>query len=150
MNLVGHSMGNMDIIFMLLYYGQNKNFPKVNRQVDIAGHFNGIRGMQSTAYAHVNKAGRPSKMDSDYKQLMRLRQTYPKTASVMNIYGDLQDGTHSDKDVTIYSAKSLKYLVSPRAKHYEEHLIIGAGAQHSRLHENPEVDELLIKFLWGK
>ncbi|WP_290065552.1 alpha/beta hydrolase [Lactobacillus intestinalis] len=150
MNLVGHSMGNMDIIFMLLYYGQNKNFPKVNRQVDIAGHFNGIRGMQSTAYAHVNKAGRPSKMDSDYKQLMRLRQTYPKTASVMNIYGDLQDGTHSDKDVTIYSAKSLKYLVSPRAKHYEEHLIIGPGAQHSRLHENPEVDELLIKFLWGK
>lgn len=58
-------------------------------------------------------------MDSDYKQLMKLRQTYPKTASVMNIHGDLQDGTHSDKDVTIHSAKSLKYLVFPRAKHYQ-------------------------------
>nr|WP_277955593.1 alpha/beta hydrolase [Lactobacillus intestinalis] len=32
----------------------------------------------------------------------------------------------------------------------EEHLITGVGAQHSRLHENPEVDKLLIKFLWGK
>ncbi|MCT2908022.1 alpha/beta hydrolase, partial [Schleiferilactobacillus harbinensis] len=26
--------------------------------------------------------------------------------------------------------------------------IVGPDAQHSKLHENPEVDRLLIKFLW--
>ncbi|MBN7276336.1 alpha/beta hydrolase [Lactobacillus acetotolerans] len=150
MNLVGHSMGNMDILFMLLYYGQRKKFPQVKRQVDIAGHFNGIRGMQNTAYSHNYKNGKPHQMDSDYKKLTKLRQIYPKGVSVMNIYGDLDNGTHSDDDVTIYSARSLKYLVSPRASHYEEHMITGPNAQHSKLHENLKVDDLLIKFLWGK
>lgn len=149
MNLVGHSMGNMDIMFMLLYYGQRSSFPTVNRQVDIAGHFNGIRGFQPTAYAKVAKNGKPSKMDGDYRQLLKLRKTYPR-ASVMNIYGNLENGTQSDRDVTIYSAKSLKYLVSPRARHYEEHEIKGPNAEHSKLHHNTQVDNLLIRFLWNK
>lgn len=149
MNLVGHSMGNMDIMFMLLNYVQRRSFPTVNKQVDIAGHFNGIRGMSSTSYAHVNKAGKPSKMDSDYRRLLRLRKTYPH-ASVMDIYGNLENGTESDRDVTIYSAKSLKYLVSPRARHFEEHEIKGQNAEHSKLHDNHQVDNLLIRFLWNK
>lgn len=149
MNLVGHSMGNMDIMFMLLYYGHRRGFPRLDHQVDIAGHFNGIRGFQSTAYSHVAGNGKPKRMDSDYRQLLKLRKTYPR-ASVMNIYGDLENGTHSDRDVTIYSAKSLKYLVSPRARHYEEHEIKGPNAEHSKLHHNRQVDKLLLRFLWHK
>lgn len=149
MNLVGHSMGNMDIMFMLLYYGHRRGFPRLDHQVDIAGHFNGIRGFQSTAYSHVAKNGKPRRMDSDYRQLLKLRKTYPR-ASVMNIYGDLENGTHSDRDVTIYSAKSLKYLVSPRARHYEEHEMKGPNAEHSKLHHNTQVDRLLLRFLWHK
>lgn len=150
MNVVGHSMGNMDIMYMLLDYSQQKSFPSLQHQVAIAGHFNGIRGMDKTAYSKVDKNGKPSQMNRFYKELLKMRQIYPKTASVMNIYGDLLDGTHSDKDVTTYSAKTLKYLTADRAKHYEEHLIKGKNAQHSKLHENKQVDRLLVRFLWGK
>lgn len=44
-NVVGHSMGNMSIMFYLLNYGGDKNLPQIQKQVDIAGHFNGILGM---------------------------------------------------------------------------------------------------------
>ena len=35
-----------------------------------------------------------------------------------------------------------------RAKSYREVEIKGKNAQHSKLHENKEVDKLLIDFLW--
>ena len=48
------------------------------------------------------------------------------------------------------SSRSLKYLLVENAKSYQEKKITGQLAQHSQLHENPEVDELLIDFLWKK
>lgn len=150
MNLVGHSMGNTDIMFMLLYFERRKNFPTLIKQVSIAAHFNGIRGYSDTSYSRPDKEGKPSEMDNVYQQLLKLRKIYPKTASVMNIYGNKLDGTDSDGPVTIYSSRTLKYIVSSRAKHYEEHMITGEDAQHSKLNNNREVDQLLIKFLWGK
>lgn len=56
-------------------------------------------------------------MDSAYRELLGLRQTFPKNTAVLNIYGDVGDGSHSDEDVPVNSAKSLKYLVSDRANH---------------------------------
>lgn len=150
MNLAGHSMGNMAIMFLLLNYGNRQSFPTLRHQVDLAGHFNGIRGVQSEAYSSLEKNGRPRKMESNYRTLLKLRKTYPTTSSVMNIYGDLQNGTHSDGDVPVNSARSLKFLVSSRARHYEEHEIFGRKAQHSNLHRNSQVDNLLIRFLWNK
>lgn len=150
MNLVRHSMGNMDIMFLLRNYGKRRNFPILRHQVDLAGHFNGIRGIQPEAYSSLTSNGRPRRMEANYRTLLKLRKTYPKTASVMNIYGDLRNGTRSDGDVPVNSARSLKYLVSSRARHYEEHEIVGKAAQHSRLHRNNQVDNLLIKFIWNK
>ena len=46
------------------------------------------------------------------------------------------------------SAQSYKYLINGRAKSYREVEIKGKNAQHSKLHENKEVDQLLIDFLW--
>ena len=45
MNLVGHSMGNMSIIFLIKNYHNRKSLPKIAKIVDIAGHFNGLSGM---------------------------------------------------------------------------------------------------------
>ncbi|MBA1395294.1 alpha/beta hydrolase, partial [Lactobacillus sp. XV13L] len=41
-NLVGHSMGNMAIVYYLLDNAREGTLPKLRKQVDIAGHFNGI------------------------------------------------------------------------------------------------------------
>lgn len=96
------------------------------------------------------KTGEPSKMDSAYRELLSLRKTFPTKTAVLNIYGDVNDGSHSDEDVPVNSAKSLKYLVAGRAKSYREVEIHGKEAQHSKLHNNPQVNQLLINFLWKK
>ena len=50
--------------------------------------------------------------------------------------------------LSVASAQSYKYLINGRAKSYREVEIKGKNAQHSKLHENKEVDKLLINFLW--
>lgn len=150
-NLVGHSMGNMAINYYIMENAGKKGLPKVNKVVDIAGHFNGILGINDKPNVmKLESNGKPTKMDKSYKQLLKLRKVYPKNTKVLNIYGDKGDGTHSDGDVSNASSKSLKYLVSDRAKSYQEKKITGKMAQHSKLHENKEVDKLLINFLWKK
>lgn len=143
MNLVGHSMGNMAISYMIVDYSAKKNFPTIKKQVDIAGHFNGIVGMDKNS--PIDASGKPKKMNSTYQELTKLRQVYPKGIDVFNIYGDT--GKKSDGSVYNNSSRSLKYLLI-RAKSYKEVKITGKGGQHSRLHENSQVDQALQKFLW--
>ena len=47
MNMVGHSMGNMAINFYMLANAEDKTLPQLQKQVDIAGHFDGIKTMIS-------------------------------------------------------------------------------------------------------
>lgn len=150
-NLVGHSMGNMAINYYIMENAGKKGLPKVNKVVDIAGHFNGILGVDDKPnQMKLNSNGKPTKMDKSYKELLKLRKVYPTNTQVLNIFGDKGDGTHSDGSVSNASSKSLKYLVSERAKSYQEKKITGKMAQHSKLHENKQVDKLLINFLWKK
>lgn len=150
-NLVGHSMGNMAINYYILDNAGKKGMPKVNKVVDIAGHFNGILGVDDKAnQMKLASNGKPEKMNKYYKELLKLRKVYPTNTKVLNIYGDKGDGTHSDGRVSNASSQSLKYLVQDRARSYKEKKITGKMAQHSKLHENKEVDKLLINFLWKK
>lgn len=150
-NVVGHSMGNMAIVYYLLNNATNSKLPQLQKQVDIAGHFNGILGMDDQAnQMKLRTDGQPTKMNANYRQLLKLRRVFPKNVAVLNIYGDLNDGSHSDGRVSNASSKSLRYLVSSRAKSYREQRIVGKNAQHSKLHENPRVDRALTKFLWNK
>lgn len=146
-NVVGHSMGNMAIMYYLRQ--KQANLPKLQKQVDIAGHFNGILGMNDEPNRmKLRSNGQPEKMQPEYQALLPLRQTYPKDQiDVLNIYGDKDDGSHSDGSVSNASSQSLRYLVASRAKSYQEQKITGPGAQHSKLHDNVRVDRLLIRFL---
>ena len=151
MNMVGHSMGNMAIMYYLLANGRNQRLPKLQKQVSLGGHYNGV--LNEGDYPHrvrLAKSGKPSPMDGAYRQLLPLRKTYPKKqVDVLNVYGDLGDGTDSDGRVSNNSSRSLRYLVKPRAKSYRDRQLKGSKAQHSKLHNNKQVDKLLIKFIWG-
>lgn len=149
-NLVGHSMGNMAISYYLLDNADNRRLPKLRKQVAIAGHFAGIIGAGDRPHRlHLAATGRPNHIDNNYRTLMGLRQRYPnKQVKVLNIFGDKNDGTNSDGDVTNASAQSLRYLVQTRALSYQERKIVGPEGQHSRLHESHRVDRILINFLW--
>lgn len=151
MNLVGHSMGNLQIAYYIMNHAHDPQMPTLKHQVAIAGHFNGLTMEPGTKGITVNnQTGEPSKMLPEYKGLLGLRNDYPTTARVLNIYGDLQDGSHSDSQAPVNAAKSYRYLVGYRAKSYQEKQIKGKMVQHSKLHENKQVDRLLVNFLWGK
>ena len=151
MNFVAHSMGNMSILFYLLKHAQNEELPQLQKQVNIANHVNGLEGMDLPANLTIldSKTGEPSAMSDSYQKLLGLREIYPQDqVDVLNIYGDFKN--QSDGSVLNVSSRSLKYLVIDNAKSYQEKRVTGPLAQHSQLHENPEVDRLLIDFLWGK
>ena len=146
-NLVGHSMGNLQIAYYLRNNATNAHMPQLNKQVSIAGHYNGYVGEQGAPNKTVlNRAGKPRQMSTGYRALLNLRKKFPQKAAVLNIYGDM--GSGSDGDVTVNSARSYRYLVSKRARSYQEKEIRGSRAQHSKLHENRQVDRLLVNFLW--
>ena len=151
MNFVAHSMGNMSILFYLLEHAQNEELPKLQKQVNIANHVNGLEGMDLPANLTIldSNTGEPSAMSDSYQKLLGLREIYPQDqVDVLNIYGDFKN--QSDGSVLNVSSRSLKYLLIDNAKSYQEKRVTGPLAQHSQLHENPEVDRLLIDFLWGK
>ena len=151
MNFVAHSMGNMSILFYLLEHAQNEELPQLQKQVNIANHVNGLEGMDLPANLTIldSKTGEPSAMSDSYQKLLGLREIYLQDqVDVLNIYGDFKN--QSDGSVLNVSSRSLKYLVIDNAKSYQEKRVTGPLAQHSQLHENPEVDRLLIDFLWGK
>lgn len=151
MNFVAHSMGNMSILFYLLEHAQNEELPQLQKQVNIANHVNGLEGMDLPANLTIldNHTGQPSAMSDNYQKLLGLREIYPQDqVEILNIYGDFKN--QSDGSVLNVSSRSLKYLVIDNAKSYQEKRVTGPLAQHSQLHENPEVDRLLIDFLWSK
>lgn len=154
-NMVGHSLGNISLIYYMLAYGQDKHLPKLRKQVDIAGHFAGLdfggvpASVKQPAGLKLAADGKPNKMNATYRQMTRLRQTFPKNqVKVLNLYGNI--GGHTDGTVPNVASLALKYLVADRAKSYQEKMYTGKLARHSKLHSNPQVDRTLIKFLWSK
>ncbi|WP_143461942.1 alpha/beta hydrolase [Levilactobacillus enshiensis] len=154
-NMVGHSLGNISLIYYSLVNQHNHKLPKLSKQVDIAGHFAGLnfKGMpasvQQPANLKLDATGKPNHMNATYREMTKLRQVLPKNqVRVLNLYGDI--GGHTDGTVPNVASLSLKYLVAPRAKSYQEIKFTGKLARHSKLHENPQVDRRLIQFLWGK
>ena len=150
MKMVGHSMGNMSILYYLLEYGSEENLPKLIKQVNLANHVAGIENWNLPSNLTLDPTtGQPSAMNEQYQKLTGLREVYPdKQIDVLNIYGDI--GGNTDGSVLNVSSKALKYLLINHVKSYKEVKISGHGGQHSRLHENSEVDQLLIDFLWRK
>lgn len=149
-NMVGHSMGNLAIwntINESLIAHQDLQVQKV---VSIANHVNGIIGFNAPQDSGIDKiSGEPNQASATFTALLPLRENLPKDQlDVLNIYGDYKNAT--DGRVSNNSSKALKYLVQSRTKSYQEVKVKGALAQHSQLHENPEVDQALISFLWGK
>lgn len=154
-NMVGHSLGNISIIYYMLQNGNKKNMPQIQKQVDIAGHFAGLdfdgipSSIKQPKGMKLNSNGKPNRMNSTYKQMTEVRSIYAKKhVKVLNIIGDIGNG--SDGRVDNKSSLSLQYLVRGGNSTYRILKINGKNAQHSKLHENVQVDKALIKFLWNK
>ncbi|MGR8825975.1 alpha/beta hydrolase [Leuconostoc mesenteroides] len=155
MNMVGHSVGNISIVYYMLQNEHKKNMPILKKSVNIAGHFAGLKfnripkSIQEPDNLSLNKAGEPNKMNDSYQQMAKLRTTYPKNQlTILNIIGDIGDKT--DGTVSNNSSLSLRYIIGNRAKSYQVKKFIGKNARHSKLHENKKVAKSLVRFLWYK
>ncbi len=149
MNIEAHSMGNMAVMYYLLANGQDKQLPQLEKQVALAGTFDGAMGWNEPANLTVNhRTGKPTAENDAFKKLLPLRSTYPRQVRVLNIYGDLGNG--NDSQVSNNSCRTLRYLVNGRSKSYREVKVTGANAKHELLHHNPQVNRLLIQFFWAK
>ncbi|WP_436854799.1 alpha/beta hydrolase [Staphylococcus caeli] len=149
-NFVAHSMGNQSFSYYMLKYGSDSHLPQLNKQVSLAGNYNGevsINGLDLDIT--LDSEGKPNQMLKEYRGLLDMKTHYPNTAQVLNIYGDLKDGTYSDGRVTNVSSRALEYLLGGNIESYETYKVTGPKAEHSELHDNPVVINKINSFLWG-
>ncbi|MCK8627957.1 alpha/beta hydrolase [Fructobacillus cardui] len=148
-NLIGHSMGNLAIAFYLKnHVQQSDQLPVVKRQIAIAGPFNFLKDSPRPK-SNLNLADPASQSETDFKKvaLAGLEQYYENNQTkVLNIYGNSMGKEESDSTVTNNASKSLKYFVRQPST-YQEKLFTGKNAQHSKLHENQDVNKVLKQFL---
>ena len=63
-------MGNMTLSQYMLTYGNDKSLPKLDKQVNIAGPFNGVLNMNEKNEISVDSNGKPSRMNPPYQNFV--------------------------------------------------------------------------------
>lgn len=146
-NLVGHSMG----AYAAIACAMTKSPVTIDHLVAIAGPYNGIMHWDDRPHeVTLNALGKPSQIRPEYQRLLNHRRNF-QAGSVLNIYGDVNDGSASDTVVTVASARSLRYVLREYHGPYAEKAVVGSHAQHSLLHiNNPVVNHAVAAFLWGQ
>lgn len=150
-NLVGHSMGGVSGLRYLLSYGNEEDVPKVAKFVAIAAPFNGFPGYDSAGgYDQPTDdllANGPTETTERYQDYANLIGGLDKTMPVLLIAGQQSETDRSDGTVPVVSALAVDHLLATNGNPVQ-HQIITKRAQHSQLHENTQVDGLVIDFLW--
>ncbi|MBM6613698.1 alpha/beta hydrolase [Desemzia sp. RIT804] len=147
-NLVGHSMGGVSSFRHLITYGNDDSLPMVNKFIAIGAPFNNfVSGNEEQTIDALIQNG-PIVLSERYSDYAASIQYYPKTTKMLNIVGDLEDGSEGDGTVPIRSSLAIGYLMQTNEFEYQDEIIAGSQAHHSQLHENTQVDELVANFLW--
>lgn len=166
LNFVGHSMGAYAVIYYNLLNGNNSKLPRANKIMVLSGPYDGIidnhkRNQPITGpltrywddYPNQNRLlanGKPQIIHPEYEQLLKLKNRMPSQTQVLNVYGNLENGSHSDGVVSNVSDLSLGFLIKDRVQSYKTAELRGPKAQHSQQHiDNLRVDHLLTEFMWG-
>lgn len=150
-NIVAHSMGNSTLATYLLKYHNDQTLPTLNKYVAITSISNSFKGGNSgntkAAESPLQSNGEPTIPSQTFHTFKTLHTIFPQSAQVLNIFGNLDDGSNSDGRVPINSAQSLKYLTT-HAKSYQQLEFHGKSAQHSSLKRNSAVEKATMKFLF--
>lgn len=150
LNLVGHSMGGVSSFRYLVTYGEEDSLPAVNKFVAIGAPFNDfVTGNEEQSLDTLIQDG-PLVISQRYSDFTASIQQYPQKTPLLNIAGDVQDGSDGDGTVPMRSVLSIGHLMQTNGIEYHEEIITGSQAYHSQLHENTQVDELIANFLWDR
>ncbi|WP_461225855.1 alpha/beta hydrolase [Lacticaseibacillus suihuaensis] len=149
-NIVAHSLGNAAVLFYELHYGQDRSLPQLQKYAAIAGNFDGIPGRHRGQHPnHLLPDGRPHWIAPPYQDAINLRHVFPKDqVDILNLYGNLEDGSHSDGKILNASSRSLRFLLGKQARSYREKEFLGWDARHGLLRLNHRVAKTVNRFLW--
>lgn len=150
-NLVSHSMGGVSSLRYLLEYAGNKT-PVVDRFVAIAAPFNDLEIAEDTedVFAYELTEDGPSGETPIYQYFDHSMNRLPANIRVLDVAGDLEDGTESDGSVSTHSAFALRWLFQKHAKSYQELTVKGKSGGHSAITKSSQLEEKLIQFIWKK
>lgn len=150
-NLVSHSMGGVSSLRYLLEYAGGQT-PITERFVTIAAPFNDLEIAEDTeeifAYELTEKG--PSGETPIYQYFDQAMGKLPKELRVLDVAGDLKDGTESDGSVSTHSAFALRLLFQKHAKSYQEFTVTGKSGGHSAITKSTELEKKIIDFIWKK
>ncbi|WP_429949027.1 alpha/beta fold hydrolase [Enterococcus sp. AZ101] len=147
-NLVGHSMGGASTLRYLTTFGEDNNLPKINKFVGIAAPFNDFVELSNGETLDDVLQNGPAIQSERYSDYVNGIDKVSKGMKVMIVAGDVEDGSLSDEAVPVADAVSVVALFQTHGNEVQEKIFYGKAAQHSKLHENTEVDQLVADFLW--
>ncbi|MDT2771002.1 alpha/beta hydrolase [Enterococcus pseudoavium] len=150
-NLVSHSMGGVSALRYLLEYAGDKT-PLTERFVTIAAPFNDLEIAEDTEdiFAYELTENGPNGETPIYQYFDRAMNKLPANLRVLDVAGDLEDGTESDGVVSIHSAFALRLLFQKHAKSYREVTVKGNSGGHSAITKSDQLEAELVRFIWQK
>lgn len=148
-NAVGHSIAATAIVQNAMAHSADHQFPQLNKLVMIAGPFNGVVALGDLPHTNpLDQHGRPRWVHPHYCALLKRRQQFPLGVSVLNVYGNTEDGRDTDHYITNNSSRSIGYILAPKVQHYQELQIKGKAGEHSQLHDDDQVLAQINHFLF--
>ncbi|MGX6962678.1 alpha/beta fold hydrolase [Vagococcus xieshaowenii] len=147
-NLVGHSMGGVSALRYLLTYTQDNQLPNVSKFIAIGAPFNNFAELNEGETLESVLANGPVNKSDRYADFETMLSQEPQQVQALLIAGDVSDGTQSDGTVSVSDALSVVALLSNQFSNISYQIIEGTNAQHSQLHENQDVDQMVLDFLY--
>lgn len=147
-NLVGHSMGGVSALRYLTTFGGDESLPEIQKFVAIAAPFNNFvePGPGETIESVLTNG--PEIQSERYVDYVNGSSNLPTAIKILVIAGDVEDGSVGDEAVAVTDALSVVSLLRLHGNDVQEKIFYGKKAQHSKLHENVAVDQLVADFLW--
>ncbi|AKP68010.1 alpha/beta hydrolase [Companilactobacillus ginsenosidimutans] len=147
---VGHSLASVSLVLANLYEKRHQYIPKLDHLVTIAAPFNGVLGLSDLPNINrINKTGRPAFMSPTYFRIYLNRNNISTNLKVLNIYGNVEDYSNSDKYISVTSAKSIEYILKPRVKEYIDCPVTGSKAEHSLMHDDSDILQKINLFIYA-
>lgn len=148
-NVVTHSMGGVSLVRSLATYGQTNDVVTINKFISIAAPYNNFLDTSSQQTVKELLQNGPAEESDRYIFYRDHLANIPTNLPIKMIAGKLDKQTFTDGTVPTSSALALYSLLKTHNNPVSYEIFTGANAQHSRLHENPKVDQSVAKFLWG-
>lgn len=146
-NLVGHSMGGVSVVEYLMQ-DQQENQPIVKKVVAIGAPFNEFLDTLDTQTQQELLANGPDQISDRYAAYQEGAPFLSKSLQVEIISGQVSADDLSDGTVPLASSLSMIPLLNQQGIDVHSTIITGTQAQHSALHENTQVDQVVADFLW--